>query len=100
MFSARYALRVEFKKIARSIWDHDVVFFARGVVRDLAKFAILLMGLEFFWILLRQMELTGYPTERLAYFDKLHFCGTWLAVLILTITFLIKLVADLYKGKR
>lgn len=74
--------------------------FARSVFSDLARFAIILLSLEALWMILKLMELSGYPPDQLKYFEKVHFCALLAAFTLLSLIFLIKLAAGLYREAR
>jgi hypothetical protein len=46
---------------------------------------------------LKLMELSGYPPDQLKYFEKVHFCALLAAFALLSLVFLIKLAAGLYR---
>ena len=85
---------------ATSVWDHDVVRFLRSLARDLVKTAAILIGLEVIWQLIKWMELSGYPSERLEYFERVHFCAALAAVFLLSLAFLVKLAVGLFREAR
>jgi hypothetical protein len=37
---------------------------------------MILLSLEALWWVMKKMELTGYPPEKLTYFDRVHFCAS------------------------
>jgi hypothetical protein len=88
---------VNIPTILDSVWNHSVVRFARSVFKDLVRFVIILLSLEVFWMILRRMELSGYPSDQLDYFEKVHFCTSLIAFVMFSLVFLIKLAAGLYR---
>ncbi len=96
----RYSLVVPVPTIFVSAWNHRDVRFARRVFSDLAKFAVILVSLEALWMLLKLMELSGYPPGKLKYFEKVHFCTLFAAFVLLSVNFLMKLMAGLYRERR
>jgi len=82
-----------------AVWNHDAIRFGRSVVRDLAKSAIVLLSLQALWLLIKRMELSGYPSDRLEYFDRVHFCIGLSAVTLIGINFIVKLAIGFYIEK-
>ena len=83
--------------VVRPAWNHSSIRFARVVLRDLAKSAMILLSLEVIWWILKRMELMGYPPDQLAYFERVHFCSSLTAFVLLALNFLVKLGIALYR---
>ncbi len=95
-----YAIGVKTPTILISAWNHDVGLFCRSVFKDSVKFGIILLSLQVFWIILKRMELAGYPASELEYFEKVHFCTLLAAFVVLCLDFLIKLMISSFgRGK-
>lgn len=80
-------------------WNHKLIWFARSVISDLFLCAMILLSLEAIWWLLKQIEFMGYPAERLAYFEKVHFCSSLSAFILVSTGFVIKFAIGLYREK-
>jgi len=87
---------VAIKQFFVSAWNHEAIRFFRTVAIDLWRSACILLSLEIIWWLLKQMEFSGFPAERLAYFERVHFCSSLSAFTLVSVTFLLKLAAGLY----
>jgi hypothetical protein len=96
----RYSLVVPVPTILVSAWNHRDVRFARSVFSDLARCATILLSLEVVWMILKLMELSGYPPGKLKYFERVHFCTLLAAFVVLSVNFLMKLMAGLYRERR
>ena len=98
--SPRYPCAVRTaREVLAAIWNHTSIRFVRAVVLDLSKFATILLSLEIVWWMLKRMELMGYPPDRLAYFEKVHFVSSLAAWGLLSLTFVVKLALGLYRDR-
>jgi hypothetical protein len=95
-----YSLVVPVPTILVSAWNHRDVRFARRVFSDLVRFTIILLSLQVLYMILKWMALSGYPPDQLKYFEKIHFCSSVAAFVLLSINFLMKLMAGLYRERR
>jgi len=71
--------------------------FAVSFTADLIKFALVLLGLLVLHFVTRVLELSGYPPDRLASLNAVHYWASYATYCILGLDFLFKLFGALIK---
>ena len=84
----------------KAAWNHEVGRFARNVVIDVSKGAVILLSLDVMFWILKQIQSSGYPADRVAYFEKVHFCSSLAAFGLLACAFVFKLATGLYGSRK
>jgi hypothetical protein len=77
-------------------WD-QVDWFAVSFTGDLIKFGLVLIGLLMLHLVTRLLEITGYPAERLASLETLHYWASYATYVILGFAFVFKLFGAVIK---
>jgi hypothetical protein len=81
------------------LWSLDLEEFVRHIIADIVYTVSVLVGLEIFWELIQFLKFRGYPPENLAKLETVHFVFVYLSLLAISIAFICKLVASLWKNR-
>jgi hypothetical protein len=71
--------------------------FLQHFLSDPAKTVLILVGLVIIWEVIKVMAYLGLPKESLDKLEAVHFVFTYVAVVVISIAFILRLILSLWK---
>jgi len=83
--------------LIQRFWNHHVIRVLRLVLADTCIALIILGSLEVIFWGSKRIEFLGYPTDRLAYFERVHFCSALSCFALFSVNLVIRMGREIFR---
>jgi hypothetical protein len=81
------------------LWFHHLRNFCLHVVSDVVMEVCILIGLAIFWQVIRLLHVWGLSDDLLQKLEYTDFCFVWASIVVLGITFVLKLGISIWRHR-
>ncbi len=82
------------------LWDEDLRIWFKHFLSDFCKTISILAALYVFWEAIALLRFRGYPTDSLEKLEKTHFAFMWIALCLVSASFVLKQVVGYGRNKK